>query len=319
MMQLQDILEGYLKKVKSFPIKMALYICGCSFLASIVTTLYVAELITPDTKYSLNSSRVMPNIKNEASTLSDHKVQVIVERNLFNKEGEVPQEDEFAIKKVVNDDEKAIKSKLPLKLIGTIYGGNPFSGLAVVQNLSEKNMNSFLVGDSLMEEVSLVEVHRYKIIMKVEGHKEYIEQDQKVIERKTRNKKRGSSGSKLDPNKYSEAGFERVGQKVVMSTDYKEKLLTTDFSNVLQGAKADPYSQGGELVGFKFSRIRSQSIFEKAGLQDGDVVTEINGESLNDTSKTLTLLQRLKKDNASEIEFQVIRGGSPLTFNLQVK
>ena len=94
-------------------------------------------------------------------------------------------------------------------------------------------------------------------------------------------------------------------------------MLTTDFRKVLSDAKAVPYLENGELNGFKLTRIKSGSIYEKSGLQNNDIIKEINGVPLIDTAQAIKLLNSLR--NETQIDMDITRGGSNLTFNLQVK
>ena len=94
-------------------------------------------------------------------------------------------------------------------------------------------------------------------------------------------------------------------------------MLTSDFAKVLKDAKAEPNMAGGELDGFKLTRIKSGSVYEKAGLQDVDIIKEINGVSLSDTAQAIRLLNSLKGEN--EIEVRLERGGSTQNMNIQVR
>ena len=69
--------------------------------------------------------------------------------------------------------------------------------------------------------------------------------------------------------------------------------------NLLQGrwdkgssdAKARPNMVNGVLKGFELTRIREDSIYEKAGFQNGDIVEEINGIPLKDAVSSIRLLK----------------------------
>ena len=86
---------------------------------------------------------------------------------------------------------------------------------------------------------------------------------------------------------------------------------------MLQDAKASPNLVDGELKGFRLDRIRNDSIYQKAGLQNGDVVEEINGIPLSDTAQAIKLLQSLR--NESDIEIRFSRGGAKQNLNMKVK
>ena len=60
-------------------------------------------------------------------------------------------------------------------------------------------------------------------------------------------------------------------------------------------ATAEPYFQNGQIMGFKLSQIDADSIYDKSGVRDSDVITAINGNQLNNVSAAIKLLHSLKK------------------------
>ena len=59
------------------------------------------------------------------------------------------------------------------------------------------------------------------------------------------------------------------------------------------------------------------SIYEKAGLVNNDIIREINGVSLRDAGQAISLLNSLRGE--SDIEVKLDRGGSTMTLNMQVQ
>ncbi len=102
-----------------------------------------------------------------------------------------------------------------------------------------------------------------------------------------------------------------------MTDAFKQRLLGPDFTKVLQDAKATPNMVNGQIKGFRLTRIREDSIYQKAGLQNDDVVMEINGVPLNNAASAIRLLQGLRNEN--EIEVIVDRGGSQIPMSLSIQ
>ena len=73
----------------------------------------------------------------------------------------------------------------------------------------------------------------------------------------------------------------------------------------------------GVLKGWKMDRIRKGSFYEKSGIQNGDVIEEINGVVLSDAGQSIKLLQSLR--NESEIELKLNRNGQKMNFMLKVR
>lgn len=320
-------LSKTIERVAGLPWRAGLIVLGVSFLAASTLSTMLTHVFAPDPqKALLHAASQVSNVTvpNPTASLSPAAVDLIIKRNIFNSEGSLADDTQDDTAKPQTTE--IVKSDLPVKLVGTIYGGDPFTGIALVENSAKRTINSFLVGDTLVKDAVVKEVHREKIIIDRGGRLEFIETVKQELMRGKRRKKTAPAAATSGPSPlatdppptiFKEDGFERKEKEVVMTQQYRNKLLTSDFTKVLQDAKATPNMVDGELRGFVLNRIRKDSIYEKAGLQNDDIVTEVNGISLTDTAQAVRLLQSLR--NESEIEIRVLRGGSPTTFNLQVR
>lgn len=319
MMQAHEMLFNYLGKFMKLPFKGILYILGFNFVIAVVTSMLLYRVLLPDVQVDTTKSKGDPVfIARESATLKPNDIKGIVSRNIFNKTGEIPK-DEMRDENAAYKGNEAIKSELPLKLNGLIFAGDVKAGLALIENTESRKQSSFLVGDIVAKGAVLIEVNEAKVILQVADHKEYLELQDKPLVTGKRTRRKGNIGeaTRAIGGKYSEEGFERDSNKISMSADFRQKLLTTDFSKVLQDAKAEPVYEGGELNGFRLTRIRPDSVYEKGGLQNDDIVKEINGVSLVDTAQAIKLLNSLR--GANDIEIGIIRGGSKVNVNIQVK
>jgi type II secretion system protein C len=299
---------------------------GVGFLLAAVLSTLLGELLIPSFKSTPQenvSSLSVDRAKSDGS-LNKAAIDAIIKRNIFNIEGKTGEEEE---KVDTTPGGAPVKTTLPLTLVGLIYGGDPYSGIALIKNNSKNSINSFMVGDNLLADAKILEILQDRVILQRSRNREFIELEIKAFENKRRKKDPNAkkdpaavdvvkSGKKA-PASYKEEGFERNGNAIVISTDFRQKLLTSDFAKVLQDVKAEPNMVGNELNGFRLTRIRPDSVFEKSGLLDGDVVKEVNGVSLVDPGQAIKLLNGLRGE--SEIEVRVERDGSPLTLSMKVR
>ena len=329
-----DVTKAMERFSEVFPWRTTLALLAASFLAAtVVSTVAGHFFIKGETKAltaplrpgraaataAATSNVVIPQ---PAASLNQSQVDAIVKRNLFNSDGTA--EDANSQQNLKQHSNEITKSDLPVKLVGTIYGGDPYSGIALVENSQKRTINSFMVNDTLLKDVTVKEIHQERIIVDHSGHLEYIEVVQQGLSRSRRKKKTAvSSGDQVapiatepPPSSYKEDGFERKEREINMTQAYRSKLLTTDFTKVLQDAKATPNMVNGELQGFKLDRIRKDSIWEKSGFQNDDIITEVNGVPLTDTAQAIRLLQSLR--NETEIDVRGTRGGAPLKFTLNI-
>ena len=84
------------------------------------------------------SKRTSVGNLNQESSLSNGDMKIVLDRNIFNSEGTLGDETDAPKEEAAIPEDGMVKSSLPLKLLGTIYGGDPFSGIAMVENTRKK-------------------------------------------------------------------------------------------------------------------------------------------------------------------------------------
>lgn len=320
-----------LERVAGAPWRAALLIVGLSFVGASTLSTIVGQLFMPGESKgpAAGGAKAKPpaavTLPTPATSLNQAAIDVIVKRNIFSSQTTVAES--AAAVKAAGQAAAIVKSDLPFKLLGTIYTGDINSGIAIIENDTKKTVNSFMVGDALAKDALLKEIHNQRIVIdRGNGRLEFLEVVTEGLTRSRRNKKKAVVSTEQavapiatepPPANFREDGFERKDREIHMTQSYRQKLLTVDFTKVLQDAKATPNMVDGELKGFVLTRIRKESIYEKAGLQNDDLVTEINGVPLTDTAQAIRLLQSLR--NESEIEVRITRGGAPMKFNLNIR
>jgi len=66
-----------------------------------------------------------------------------------------------------------------------------------------------------------------------------------------------------------------------------------NFDAIWQNIKIQEQMQGGKLSGFKVEWIKKGSVFAKLGLQEGDIITGINGKPVTSVSEAFKIYQNL--------------------------
>jgi type II secretion system protein C len=201
---------------------------------------------------------------------------------------------------------------------------------SIVQKLSEDNVALIKEGSGTVKAVKkdhvisdkykVVAVHPQYIEIVTRDAKRYIVYQDKFAGNFTPNKSEAGPGPSLAgaaAEYFKEDGFERAKDKITMTGMYRDKLVKEDMAKVLMQATAEPYMENGQIIGFKISQIDEGSIYSKAGLQNNDIVTNINGQDLNSIAASIKLLQSLK--GSDHVEVVVRRDGSPVNFSISVK
>jgi type II secretion system protein C len=246
----------------------------------------------------------------------------ILKRNIFNSE----QREEVSKEASTQTQCAAVKSDLPLKFTGVIFGGTKETSLVLLESTATKQADTFIFNDVVPGEAKIVDIQRDKVFFERDGSgcPEFLDlQQPEVVKRRVpgvaRSQSSGLSAGNSAPGlEFSESGFTRSKDgNIVADRRWVDKALTSDFAKTLQDAKASPNLVNGEVKGFVLTRIRPDSVYEKMGFQDGDVVETINGIDLNDAARAIQTLNSLRQENA--IELNIKRNGVSMPLKIQVK
>ena len=81
--------------------------------------------------------------------------------------------------------------------------------------------------------------------------------------------------------------------------------------------RAMPHFVNGKTDGFSISQVQPGSVFDQLGLQNGDLLTSIDGQPVTNPMQAMGLLQAVK--TASAIDLVVNRGGAPTAVHLDLR
>jgi general secretion pathway protein C len=189
------------------------------------------------------------------------------------------------------------------KLIGTIEGGS-FSG-AVLEDGSGQAF--YGIHQKLPDGSQIIRVMRDKVtLQRSDGSKIDVQlaDDDKIITMQA-------------PAGNAATGVKRMSDGKYM-VDQREMLASTEnMSQILTQARALPYMEQGKTVGFRISEISPGSIYEKIGLQNGDVIQKVNSQEVDDPAKFFQLYQGLRTERFIAID--LIRGGARQTLNYEIR
>jgi len=112
------------------------------------------------------------------------------------------------------------------------------------------------------------------------------------------------------------------GVQKVSDTEYNVDRAEVDgalenMNQLFTQIRAVPHFEGGQSVGFRLFAIRQESLFDKIGLKNGDIISRINGQDMTDPAKALTLFQELR--NERQITVDLTRNKEPLTLSYSLR
>ncbi len=213
---------------------------------------------------------------------------------------------------------------LNIRLIGTSEqsAGKPY---AIIED-ANGNQLLYRLGDVIPNAGKLLEVTKDRAVILHNGHRVAVEiphdepiQDAPIAPRpgmiqRFQRGRMGRSGLALETQ---HRGVRRITPNRYLlersTVDSNLKNMEPLFTQI----RAIPNLQNGHSNGFLLSEIQPGSIFQQIGLQDGDLLTAVNGQTVGDPAKAMALMQTLQSQ--SSITVNVTRNGAPtrLYYNIQ--
>ena len=277
------------------------------FSSSVVISVFVKNLLPKEG--GAISVKGVDGFGDEADQMNYRSFQkAVLERNLFNESGELPEETEEASELAdMNPEGKfslegpCTPTNLKLKLLGTIVLSNKKS-FATVREEGVAFSDIYQADDQVFgqEAVKVVEVRNNVVILNNAGKKECLYATEVAAE--TGAKGQGLKKKSKDLKSKKSDSKASGGETVKLEASWVQKQLGSGFTKIMQSISTPPNVVDGGIRGFKFYGIRSGSLLGKIGLSNGDVVLGVNGNSTNDS--VFVLYQALNDETEVIIRYE---------------
>jgi len=201
-----------------------------------------------------------------------------------------------ATKPVVQKPKPVVVSRLNIKLLGTIVAGENSAAIVAVAKRREQQV--FFIGDRIQPGVILKKVEAEAIVVERGGKLERISLEQ---------------GAKLTATPMPGAAIAaNLGLASAQPTSIKMNRAhlqqqLQNFPVLMTQAKAAPHFVNGKPGGFAITQIAPGSLYQQAGLQNGDIILTVNGKQITNAKQAMNLYQTLK--SAAAIDLELIRAG----------
>ena len=227
---------------------------------------------------------------------------MILERNLFGAQlsGDTQVAD-------TRNDVPLTATKLPLRLLGTAAANREERSRAAIEDENTRKHMIVAIGDRLKghSRVRVIGIERTRVILDNAGRPEELLLDE--------------DGPKLQPirKRQSRSAQRKPRADKRQSLNARLEALSGDgaqnLSRILSSARIVPHYENGQMQGMKVDAIKANSIFEKIGFQNGDIITEVNGIVIDRLEATSAIFDEFAK--ADSIVTAVRRGDEILTMS----
>lgn len=192
------------------------------------------------------------------------------------------------------EEEKTKSQPVLITLISTVTG-------SVKLALIEVNGNSQIVRiGSQVGNMKVVDIQRNYIIL-------------------SRGEEKIKVGFDYGQGDFSKAFSTESSSKSLQATIPRGELerITSDPGLMFRQIRLVPFVEGGRTKGFLFEWIESGSLFDRAGIKQGDVLLSINNQEIKSGEDAFRILQILR--NESSIKLSIKRGGEIMEIFLRIE
>lgn len=258
------------------------------FAARIVSALVAARLAAPAPRAAAPATApaVAP-----ASVEPESAYAVIAERDVFN-----------AVKRAGGSDDPSApaaykRTDLNLKLWGTAIAHEPSQSFAIIEDQAARRQMLYRVGDTVLEVATLARVEWDRVVLSRDGEEEVLEISSARQSGKDAAPAGGAPAAANERIKKTADGKFLIDRRELEST-------VANINEVFTQARAVPFFQDGKTVGFRVFAIKPGSVFEKIGLQNGDIINRVNGVELTDPTKAISLFTELQNEGHIAVDLQ---------------
>jgi type II secretion system protein C len=261
----------------------------CCFLASGIILDVSGALLAPD------AASVGPSAATAATSPRDRADrQVILTRNLFNVSTLSPGP-------IEDEQDEYEKTKLPLRLLGTAAAADKALSWAAIEDLETKQHLVVRIDSEIKGGARVLKIERRRIVIQNGGRREELALEGDLPAAAPRTAQRG-------PRPNARANLERLAENRFAVNRSEVENLATNPSALFSQARILPKYEGGQMVGVQVSAIKPGSLFEQAGLQNGDTITEINGQPVSGPEGAPQLFQKLTQGGDIRLGVQDANG-----------
>jgi type II secretory pathway component PulC len=202
------------------------------------------------------------------------------------------------------------KSRLPIKLINTIILQDSVKSIASVQVRSDSLLQELRVGEKINDMAKIGKIERSVLIIKnlKTGTCESIESAEKVEDYSPiavlSPKQSKTFKRKLKKIK----GIENSGNNFVIEKSFLKAKLSNP-GDILKQARGIQINNPDGTISFKIVEVEPGGVFAHLGIENNDIITQINGQSINDLNAVMSLFSKLQGQNLSKLGLNIKRGG----------
>lgn len=213
------------------------------------------------------------------------------------------------------------KSSLPLKLLAIMFApppADPHWSMAIIRDNDAKTAGPYSIG-SKIRDAEIDDIDETRVYLNFGGgRREYLE----LLDTTT------APGAPAPPPPMAAApkdpfaaeldkGIRKTGPNTYEVQHTTLDSLLGNMGALARAARIVPETRDGKSIGFRLFSIKPDGPFGKIGLQNGDVISAINGLEMTSPDKALEVYTKLKTANHLSVGLE--RNGQKVTMDYTIR
>jgi general secretion pathway protein C len=223
-------------------------------------------------------------------------------------------------KPVVEPDPVDVQTKtaLPLALLAIMYAPPPNGikwSIAVMRDTEAKSLGAFPVG-SKIHGATVTEILETRVYLDNVGKTEYID----LFELPAPPPQAAAAAAPKPEDPFSA----ELANGIKKLSEHKYELQRSTLESVLgnmallsRSARIVPEMKDGKAAGFRLFAVRPEGPFAMIGMQNGDIISSINGLEITSPEKALEVYAKLK--SASHLSLGMERNSQKITKEYNIR
>ncbi|MFQ5667682.1 MAG: type II secretion system protein GspC [Candidatus Binatia bacterium] len=210
-------------------------------------------------------------------------------------------------------------TQLKLKLWGVAVHADG-SSYCIIEDLTTRKQDLYRINDMVAGSANVKQIAWDRVILDRDGRDEILElanpsggrgRARRLPARAVAARGRRGFRPAVD------AHIERLGENEYAIDRSEVDAALDNMNQLFTQVRAVPHFEGGRSTGFRLFAIRQNSIFDKIGLKNGDIIQRINGTNLTDPARALALFQQLRNEN--DLSVEIVRNKHNMTLSYQFR
>jgi general secretion pathway protein C len=215
-------------------------------------------------------------------------VQAIAAAHLF---GEASAEDAAPVIVEVSDENLEDTRLSNLQLRGTIASPEVAMSAAIISDGNNEE-KVYLIGDPIASGAKLHAVYTDRVVLNENGRLTNLRLPEEFRDNPTAQVRRPTTQQQTAP-----------------ATESIQSVVSQNVARLADVIRPTPYFVNGQQEGYRVYPGRDRRQFAALGLRPGDLIKDIDGQSLSDPSQAMEIFQSL--GTASQVSVTVERNGQP--------